>query len=149
MRLICPPKNDFIIPEFISCELANIHEQYLQVNDATKTLDPSNSFSASSRRYGFILNALDADPSSDTAEVLIIRACIQLLTAGSDIIQHSTSYFESAEEVTDKLRAQKIAGALKDAIALKLLDLTITQAKTGFKKANDIYNICGLLIPLS
>ncbi|KAF9477247.1 hypothetical protein BDN70DRAFT_881402 [Pholiota conissans] len=36
------------IPEIFSCELADIHEHDLRVNDATKTLGPSNFFLTSS-----------------------------------------------------------------------------------------------------
>ncbi|KAF9470726.1 hypothetical protein BDN70DRAFT_998846 [Pholiota conissans] len=119
-----PTIGNLTVPEIFSCELGDIHKQDLQVNDTMNTLQPSNIFLTSyllsglsfkyeltscSLQYETILDALDAEPSSDIAELLIVE------------YDHSTSYFESADEVVSKLRAQKIARAVKDENALKLL----------------------------
>ncbi|KAF9475088.1 hypothetical protein BDN70DRAFT_884150 [Pholiota conissans] len=157
-----PTIDDFTLPEILNCELADLHARALRINEDTKALGPSNflltssllsglsfkyELTSCSEQSGIILDALDADPLSDNAEVLIAGACIQLLTAGSKIIPLSTSYFKSADEVADKLKVQKTAGAVKDVNALKLLDLAITHAETGFKKENDIDNVWERLFP--
>ncbi|KAF9471854.1 hypothetical protein BDN70DRAFT_901005 [Pholiota conissans] len=84
-----PTKNNFTVPEIISCELAYIHDPDLQVNDTTKTLGLSNifltssllsglsfkyEFTSCSRQYEIILDDLDANPSSDTVQALIVGA---------------------------------------------------------------------------
>ncbi|KAF9483736.1 hypothetical protein BDN70DRAFT_918142 [Pholiota conissans] len=153
---------DLTLMEVFSRKLADLHGRGLEVDDDTKTLGPSNTFltgsllsglsfkyqlTSCSDQYGAILDALDVNPSSPTTEVLVTGACIQLLTAGSEIIQHSTSYFKSADEVATKLKAQKTAGAVKDANALKLLELANWHAETGFKKENDINNVWERLFP--
>ncbi|KAF9473538.1 hypothetical protein BDN70DRAFT_899681 [Pholiota conissans] len=91
--------------------------------------------------------SLNADPTSSRAEVLVTAACIQLLIGGSELIKYSTSYFKSADEVSTKLKTQKASGAVKNLNALKLLELTILHAESGFKKENNNKDVWKLLFP--
>ncbi|KAF9484276.1 hypothetical protein BDN70DRAFT_928522 [Pholiota conissans] len=150
------------ISEIIRRRVAFLQTGCLEINDDTKDFGPTNDFltgsllsgfafkynlAQCSDQYGGILEGLDADPALANSEVLVTGACIQLLTAGSEIIQCSKSYFKSAKEVAAKLKAQKLAGAVKNEHALKLLELTILHAESGFKKENDMNNVWTILFP--
>ncbi|KAF8972517.1 hypothetical protein BDZ97DRAFT_838158 [Flammula alnicola] len=147
-----------------SRKLADLHSRGFELDDDAKEFGPSNAFlttsllsglsfkhklTSSSDQYGNIVDGLDAVAGSSAynPEVLVVGACIQLLTAGSSIIPAATSYIKSVDEVVSKLKAQKSAGTVKDQNAQKLLELTISHAANGFQSANDIDNAWGLLFP--
>ncbi|KAF8964567.1 hypothetical protein BDZ97DRAFT_1757897 [Flammula alnicola] len=77
---------------------------------------------------------------SATSEIRVIGSCIQLLTYGPEMV-------ESRDEIVTQLEAQKNAGTVKNPNALKVLELTISHAKTGFKEENDVDNVWELLFP--
>jgi hypothetical protein len=65
-----------------------------------------------------VLN-LNADGNSSISELLVIGACIQLLTSGSEIVS-AQPFNYTADEVATKLRFQQSAGTVKDSNAQTL-----------------------------
>ncbi|CAA7268170.1 unnamed protein product [Cyclocybe aegerita] len=158
-----PIIGDATLAEYFNRKLADLHSRGLEMSDDTETFGPTNTYLAasllsgfslkygltsSSDQYASIVESLDASDNSSTSEVIVIGACIQLLTNGSGIIPAATSYIKSANEVAAKLKAQKSAGTVKDSNALAVLELAISHAESGFKKENDIDNVWELLFPL-
>ncbi|KAF9533700.1 hypothetical protein CPB83DRAFT_880207 [Crepidotus variabilis] len=89
--------------------------------------------------------SVEDDPS--LCQLQVVGTCIQLLTSGSEIVAKKPSSIRPVEEMATKLRAQKAAGAVTDPEALKVLELAILHAESGFKEENDITNVWDLLFP--
>ncbi|KAF8973566.1 hypothetical protein BDZ97DRAFT_1751597 [Flammula alnicola] len=159
-----PTINGDTLVALFSRKLADLLSRGFELDDDAKTFAPTNRYLATSLlsglafkygltsspdQYGNITNGLDArpDPSAYNSEVLVVGACIQLLTNGSGIIPAATSYIKSVDEVVLKLKAQKSAATVKDPNALKLLELAISHAESGFQKANDVDNVWEILFP--
>jgi len=150
-----PKIHDSSLAEVFSRQLGDLHVRGFELDN---NFGPTNSYlitsllsglsfkynlTTSPDQYGNIQDGLDAHNS----QVLVIGACIQLLTNGSRIIPSATSYIQSADQVVTKLKAQQSAGTVKDSNALKILQRTISHAETGFKKENDVDNVWELLFP--
>lgn len=157
------------LAELFSDKLVNLHSKgfafdddiFGQTNDMvfgptneylTASLLSGMSFkynlASSSDQYGTIMVGLDAPcDRSSISEVRVIGSCIQLLINGSEIVPSGGSYFRSANAIANKLKGQKAAGTVKNPNALKVLELTISHAETGFKKENDMDNVWDLLFP--
>ena len=125
--------------EVFSFELAVLHSRGLRIGKSHINFGPTNLYlincllsglsfkhrlTSCSDQYGSIMKGLNAYPDgSSTSELLVIGACIQLLTNGSYIISTAKSYIKSVNEVATKLRFQKSMGTIKASNALKLLDV--------------------------
>jgi hypothetical protein len=116
--------------------LADLHSQGFEFDKDTKILEPTNTFLTNSLtsglsfrynlvtspdQYGAIVDGLDVDDRQPASEVLVISACIQLLTAGS--AAYMKAYFPSANDVATKLKAQRAAGRVKNANGAKLSEV--------------------------
>ncbi|KIM34616.1 hypothetical protein M413DRAFT_33156 [Hebeloma cylindrosporum] len=155
------------LAEQFSHELVDIHRCSFDDADNThqhhKGFDPTDAFllssllsglsikydlADSSDQRGYLWESLeDTDDWQPTSEVRVVGACIQLLTSGSIIIQSSKPYVQSANEAAAKLKARKSKGVVKDSNALRVLELAISHAETGFKRENDLDNVWELLFP--
>ena len=83
---------------------------------------------SSSDQYGEIRRGLHAHDNSSTSELLVIRACIQLLTSGSKIFTTlGKPFIHSADKVAVQLKLQRYAGRVKESNAVKLLKFGLTQ----------------------
>ena len=65
---------------------------------------------------------LNAGGNSSISELLVIGACIQLLTSGSEIVA-AQPFNYSTNEIATKLRFQQSAGTVKDSNARRLLEV--------------------------
>jgi len=74
-------------------------------------------------QYGEIRRGLHTHDNSSTPELLVIGACIQLLTSGSKIVTTGKPFIHSADEVAVKLKLQRYAGRVKELNAVKLLEV--------------------------
>ena len=78
---------------------------------------------SSKDQYGEIRRGLHAHDISSTSELLVIGACIQLLTSGSKIVPTGKPFIHSADEVAVQLKLQRYAGRVKESNAVKLLEV--------------------------
>jgi hypothetical protein len=126
----------YSLAETIYTTLADLHPRGFELDKESRILGPTNTFltnslisglsfkynlTTSGDQYGAIVDGLDAKGRSSTSEVLVVGACIQLLTAGS--ASATKVYFPSANEVATKLKAQQVAGTVRDANGAKLLEV--------------------------
>ncbi|KIM35530.1 hypothetical protein M413DRAFT_347420 [Hebeloma cylindrosporum] len=102
---------------------------------------------SSPKQYGILWSSFGDIADCQTTEVRVIGACIQLLTSGSIIFPGSEYYAATANEAATKLMATKSKGVVKDSNAIKVLELAISHAETGFKRENDIDNVWEVLFP--
>jgi len=87
-------------------------------------LSPKHELTSTSDQYAAIDHGLDAPHNSDKSEVLVVGACIQLLLHGSVIVTESAgSYRKEAKVVAKKLKAQEVAGTVKDPHAIRVLEV--------------------------
>jgi hypothetical protein len=94
------------------------------VNCLLSGLSFKYNLTSSTDQYGEIRKGLNTHSSSSTdSELLVIGACIQLLTNGSGIVPTGQPFIHSANEVATKLRSQQSAGRVKEPNALKLLEV--------------------------
>lgn len=127
------------IAEFIYRALADLHFKVIYEDNEPREYGPKNSYlhhsllSALSHKHdltltndmlGAIDDGLDAPINSAESEVLVIGTCIQLLFYGSIMVtnRHGT-YKKRASVVATKLKAFETAGTVKDAIAIKVLEV--------------------------
>jgi len=151
------------LSSYINRVLADHHFKVIYGNNEVKEYGPKNTFlldsvlsglslkhglTATSDQYAFIDDGLDAPHNSDQSEVLVVGACIQLLLHGSEIVtEFAGSYRKTAKIVAKKLKAQRVAGTVKDPHAIKVLELAILHAETGLKLENDRDDAWALLFP--
>jgi len=124
---------------YISHVLADHHFKVLYGNYEVKEYGPKNTFlldsllsglslkhglTATADQYAAIDDGLDAPHGLDKSEVLVVGACIQLLLHGSEIVtEFAGSYRKKAKIVAEKLKAQRVAGTVKDLHAIQLLEV--------------------------
>jgi len=133
-----PILHGFSLAELFSRILADLHSQGLDFNNESKTFSPTNPYLIASLlsglslkyqltscadQYGSITDGLYADGNSSSTEVLVIGACIQLLTYGSGILPRATLHIQSANEVEARLKAQKSMNTVINPNALRLLEV--------------------------
>ncbi|KDR74151.1 hypothetical protein GALMADRAFT_227844 [Galerina marginata CBS 339.88] len=123
--------------------------QYL-LDSLLSGLSLKHRLTSTSDQYAAIDDGLDPPQGSDKGEVLVIGTCIQLLLHGSVMVtERAGSYRKRAEVVAAKLKAQKVAGTVKDPHAIQVLELAISHAETGFKPENNHDCVWDLLFPLN
>ncbi|KAF8968311.1 hypothetical protein BDZ97DRAFT_1916152 [Flammula alnicola] len=111
-------------------------------------LSLKHGLTSTSDQYAAIDEGLDAPHGLDNSEVLVVGACIQLLLHGSETVTETAgTYRKPAEVIALKLKAQEVAGTVKDPHAIQVLELTISHAETGFKPENDRDDAWALLFP--
>jgi len=93
------------------------------VNCLLSGLSLKYNLTSSTDQYGEIRKGLNTHGNSSTSELLVIGACIQLLTNGSGIVPTGKPFIHSANEVATKLRSQQSAGRVKESKALELLEV--------------------------
>jgi hypothetical protein len=94
----------------IACLLSGLSFKY----DLTSSRD----------QYEEIRRGVHAHDNSSTSELLVIGACIQLLTSGSKIVTAlGKPFIHSADEVAVRLKLQRYAGRVKESNAVKLLEV--------------------------
>jgi hypothetical protein len=127
------------LSSLINRELADHHFKVIYGDSEVKEYGPKNTYlldsllsglslkhglSSTSDQYGAIDDGLDAPHGSDKSEVLVVGACIQLLLHGSEIVTEAAgSYRKPAEVVALKLKAQQVAGTVKDPHAIRVLEV--------------------------
>jgi hypothetical protein len=129
------------LPSVLASELANFHFKTLYGNHKVTEYGPKNThllesllsgfsfkygLTLSPDMYGVINEGLDVPPGEDGSEEWVVGACIQLLLHGSGIATKSDSrgHQEMRPEVlASKLKAQAVAGTVKDPHAIRLLEV--------------------------
>ena len=125
------------LSSYINRELADQHFKVLYGDNEVKEYGPKNTYlldsllsglslkhrlTATSDQFAAIDTGLDAPHSSKESEVLVVGTCIQLLLHGSVIVtEFAGSYRKKAEAVATKLKAQQVAGTVKDPHAIQVL----------------------------
>ena len=125
------------LSSYINFVLADQHFKVLHGDNEVKVYGPKNTYlldsllsglslkhglTATSDQYAAIDHGLDAPHDSDKSEVLVVGACIQLLLHGSVIVtEFAGSYRKEAKVVAKKLKAQEVAGTVKDPHAIQVL----------------------------
>ena len=119
-------------------ELDDLHSRGSVFDKDNKTFGPTNTYlinsllsglsfkynlTLSPTQYSYIEDGLNVDNNSSIGQLLLIGACIQLLTNGSRIVPTGEPFIRSANEVATKLRFQQSVGRINDLNALKLLDV--------------------------
>jgi hypothetical protein len=126
------------LAEAFDNELDDLHARGSVFDKDNKTFGPTNTYlinsllsglsfkynlTLSPTQYSYIEDGLHVDDNSSICQLLLIGACIQLLTNGSRIVPTGKPFIRSANEVLIKLRFQQSAGRITDLNALKLLDV--------------------------
>jgi hypothetical protein len=129
------------LSSYIKSVLADQHFKVIYGDSEVKEYGPKNTYlldsllsglslkhgltaSATSDQYAAIDDGLDAPHSLDKSEVLVVGACIQLLLHGSVIVtKFAGSYRKKAKVVAKKLKAQEVAGTVKDPCAIEVLEV--------------------------
>ncbi|KIM41204.1 hypothetical protein M413DRAFT_27603 [Hebeloma cylindrosporum] len=127
------------LADMLSFELAQFHSQGLSIDEDGIPIASSDLYlincllsgmsfkyrlAACPEQFANIMKGLDALPDNSSAsELLVVGACIQLLTGGSGIFNTAKPIQYSMTEVATKLRFQKSVGTVKASNALKLLDV--------------------------
>lgn len=119
--------------------LADLHSRGLTFDDDNTKFNPTNTYLTNCLLSGLsfkhdltsspdqrqaIRDGLDlnAGGNSSISELLVIGACIQLLTSGSEIVA-AQPFNYSTNEIATKLRFQQSAGTVKDSNARRLLEV--------------------------
>lgn len=153
------------LSSLLASELANFHFKTLYGTHEVTDYGPKNThllesllsglsfkyrLSVSPDMYGVISEGLDVPLDEDRSQAWVVGACIQLLLHGSGIATKSDSpgpQGRRPEVLASKLTAQAVAGTVKDPHAIRVLELTIRHAETGFKPENDLDVVWPLLFP--
>jgi len=149
--------------DLLSGELAYTHFKVIYHKDVAKVYGPRNPYLLDSLLSGFsfkykltsscdmlgpIDEGLKAPRGSKDSERLVVGTCIQLLIHGSVLTTKLVgSYRKRPEMVAKKLKAHKIAGTVKDPLAIEVLELAITHAETGLLEENERDDVWSLLFP--
>jgi hypothetical protein len=123
-------------------ELVGYHSDGFVLNKDNETFGPTNTYLIASLLSGLSLkhnltcfsdqfttieDGLNIiDNTLPNSEVLVIGTCIQLLTAGSEIVQIpglSESYLQLIQSAARKLETQKSLGTVKNCNALEVLEV--------------------------
>ena len=123
----------------INSVLADQHFKVIYGDSEVKEYGPKNTYlldsllsglslkhglTSTSDQYAAIDHGLDAPHNSDKSEVLVVGACIQLLLHGSVIVTESAgSYRKEAKVVAKELKAQEVAGTVKNPHAIRVLEV--------------------------
>ena len=133
-----PVIRGFSLAETLYNELDDLHSQGSVFDKDNKTFGPTNTYlinsllsgisfkynlTLSRTQYSYIEDGLNVDHASPICQLLLIGACIQLLTNGSKIVPTGKPFIRSADEVATKLRFQRSVGRIKEPNALRLLDV--------------------------
>ena len=119
-------------------ELDSLHSEGSVFDKHNKSFGPTNTYlinsllsgvsfkynlSSSRMQYSNVEDGLNVNFDLSIRQLLLIGACIQLLTNGSKIVPIGEPFIHSADEVATKLKSQRSAGKIKGLNALKLLDV--------------------------
>ena len=131
-------QGDSTLAEAFDNELDDLHSLGSVFDKDNKTFGPTNTYlinsllsglsfkynlTLSPTQYSYIEDGLNVDNNSPISQLLLIGACIQLLTNGSRIVSTGKPFIRSANEVLNKLIFQQSVGRITDLNALKLLDV--------------------------
>ena len=126
------------LTEVFHDELDSLHAEESVLDKHNKTFGPTNTYlinsllsgvwfkynlTSSRMQYSNIEDGLIVNHDLSIRQLLLIGACIQLLTNGSKIVPTGEPFIRSADEVATKLKSQRSAGRIKGLNALKLLDV--------------------------
>jgi hypothetical protein len=119
-------------------ELDDLHSRGSVFDKDNQTFGPTNTYlinsllsglsfkynlTLSPTQYSYIEDGLNVHNNSSICQLLLIGACIQLLTNGSRIIPTGKPFISSTNEVALKLKFQRSVDRINDLNALKLLDV--------------------------
>ena len=127
------------LSSYINSVLADQHFKVIYGDNEVKEYGPKNTYlldsllsglslkhglTSTADQFAAIDHGLDAPHSSDKSEILVVGACIQLLLHGSVIVtEFAGSYRKEAKVVAKNLKAQGVAGTVKDSHAIQVLEV--------------------------